>query len=454
MGKKREESQEITEAEKSSSLKMAKSYPNSPEKCAKNHQISLEKCAKNDDISFEKCENRAKIPKIAIFCAILAVAIFAGAGIVAGILAKDSLVLEEAIVARTKVIKKEPIYSALTGLEITDEALNSSPVYCIQIPNGSTDGARPQAGLGAAAVVFEAIAESGITRFAAIFQNADVSAIGPIRSLRPYYLDWDTPFDCTVTHAGGSAEAIQALRVGGQRDLNESYTYMWRESGSGRNWNNLFTSPSLLNDYNLSKGWTTSSPKVFPRMTPSEAESLATSRAECAGQSQEAGESGESNGESSTKEITCEAYTPTTNIKINFSANTSHNVVYNYDAATNTYLRSHQDGKPHLSYDCPAGLIEPNTKTACGEPKQVAPSVVVAMSVQQSMMADNYHQAIRTIGSGKATIFQNGEVITGTWSKDSQSAQIVFRDSAGAEIRLVPGQLWIAAVPQYGTISY
>ena len=97
----------------------------------------------------------------------------------------------------------EPIYSSLTGEEISDASLNNSPTYCVQIPNG-TDGGRPQAGLGQAAVIFEAIAERGITRFAAVFQNPTVGVIGPIRSLRSYYLDWDTPFDCTVVHAGGS----------------------------------------------------------------------------------------------------------------------------------------------------------------------------------------------------------------------------------------------------------
>ena len=71
----------------------------------------------------------------------------------------------------------EPPYSILTGLEVADASLNNSPVYCIQIPNGSTDGARPQAGLTDAAIVFEAIAEQGITRFAAIFQNPTVSCL-------------------------------------------------------------------------------------------------------------------------------------------------------------------------------------------------------------------------------------------------------------------------------------
>ena len=70
---------------------------------------------------------------------------------------------------------------------------NEQPIYCIQIPNG-LDGARPQVGLHRASIVFEAIAEVGITRFAAIFKNpVGAQAIGPIRSLRLYHLEWDTP---------------------------------------------------------------------------------------------------------------------------------------------------------------------------------------------------------------------------------------------------------------------
>ena len=124
------------------------------------------------------------------------------------------------------------IYSNLTGLEIASEADKTAPAYCIQTPNG-TDGARPQVGLTEAGVVFEAIAEVGITRFAAIYQKPTSAVIGPIRSLRIYYLQWDTPFDCAIVHAGGSDDAIAAVRSGGYKDLTENYTYMYR-GGYGR----------------------------------------------------------------------------------------------------------------------------------------------------------------------------------------------------------------------------
>lgn len=328
----------------------------------------------------------------------------------------------------------EPIYSLLTGEEISDASLNNSPTYCVQIPNG-TDGGRPQAGLGQAAVVFEAIAERGITRFAAVFQNPTVGVIGPIRSLRSYYLDWDTPFDCTVVHAGGSDEALADISRGGQRNLDESDVYMWREENSSRMWNNLFTSPANLAQFNETKGYTTSSPKVFPRLTPDDVTDILTAQVACA------------------ESEDCVAEVVDT-INLQFGASQIFNTTYSYDPVTNKYFRFYATGEAHTSYECPANLPEPNTKTQCGDPIQLAPSVVVAMVVQERADTDGYHEKITTIGTGPATIFQNGQAIEGTWTKSSQSSQIIFRDASGNNIQFTPGQVWIAAIPQYGRIEY
>lgn len=325
----------------------------------------------------------------------------------------------------------DPIYSTLTGQEISDAKLNSNPTLCVQIPNGK-DGARPQAGLSQAAVVFEAIAETGITRFAAVFQNSTVSAIGPIRSLRPYYLEWDIPFDCTVVHAGGSDEALAALRKTGQRELDESNVYMWREYQTGRGWNNLFTSSEELIRYNSDKGYNSSNIKAFAHFTPEEVEQILIDHSQ-----------------DCTSEEPCET-DQATEIKINFGAMPSYNTVYHYDAATNTYPRSYANGESHLTFTCPAELNRPNTTTQCGEASQVAPSVVIAMVVNETTMADGYHEDITTTGTGTAYIFQNGEAIEGSWSKASANEQIVFKDNSGNIVKLSPGQLWIAAVPSRG----
>ena len=153
-------------------------------------------------------------------------------------------------------------YSTLTGEPLADSSLKNSPAYCVQTPNG-TDGARPQVGLTEAGVVFEAIAEAGITRFAAIYQNPKSAIIGPIRSLRMYYLEWDTPFDCTIVHAGGADDALSAVASGGYKDLSEDYSYMYRGTYGSRLWNNLFTTSAYLQKYSTDSGHNTSDIKGF-----------------------------------------------------------------------------------------------------------------------------------------------------------------------------------------------
>ncbi|MBQ3309418.1 DUF3048 domain-containing protein [Candidatus Saccharibacteria bacterium] len=349
--------------------------------------------------------------------------------------------------------EKPKIYSKLTGLEISDASINSMPTYCIQIPNG-LDGARPQTGLSDAAVIFEAIAEAGITRFAAIYQNPEGSVIGPIRSLRSYYLDWDTPFDCTVVHAGGSDEATLDLATGNYRDLNESAVYMWRDKNSYWAPNNLMTSPNLLAEFNSSMSYTTSTPSVFPRLTPDEAEKAVQDTREKAGKN--TSDSSTSDTQNTEDAESSTPFTPLiTDIEVNFGYVPSFNVHYKYDENTNSYLRSYANGQEHISYSCPAGLNQPDPKSECGAAKQVSPKVVIAMMVDEYLASDNYHQVIQTIGSGNAYIFQNGTAEKGTWVKNNKHDQITFKDSAGNIISFTPGQIIISALPNStGSVKY
>lgn len=339
--------------------------------------------------------------------------------------------------------EKEEIYSALTGEVLEDKALLTAPAYCIQTPN-STDGARPQAGLNEAGVIFEAIAEAGITRFAAIYQNPSSAVIGPIRSLRIYYLEWDTPFDCTIVHAGGSGDALAALSSGGYKDLTENYTYMYRGTYGGRRWNNLFTTSALLRQYSSDSGNASSEIKGFARMTPEESKKARINGTV----SEKLVITQPAKGDTSTT-------TPvTTNVGIRFGGLPNFNVDYIYNAESNTYARSYQSGAAHEVYGCPAeDLGEKNPEDVCNL-TQMAPSVVVAMVVSERKAADNYHEDITATGSGKAFIFQNGMAISGKWEKATKADQIKFTDEDGKEIKLAPGQTIVSAVPEYGSVDF
>ena len=285
-------------------------------------------------------------------------------------------------------------YSPLTGMEVADDAATKQAVTAIMIEN--SPDARPQSGLKSAGVVYEAIAEGGITRFLALYQEAKPQLIGPVRSLREYYVDWLTPYNASVAHVGGSAQALTTVRNGSYRDIDQFFNAgsYWRSTDRYAP-HNVYTSFEKLDALNAAKGYTTSSFTGFPRAD---------------------GKPGE---------------TPdATDITINISSSL-YNTHYSYDKASNSYFRS-EGGAPHN--DREAGRI--------------APTTVIAMNVDMvHVVQDGYREQITTTGSGQATIFQNGTAISATWKKDSVSAQLTFIDSAGKPIPLNRGQTWIAAVP-------
>lgn len=334
-------------------------------------------------------------------------------------------------------------YSVLTGEPLAENMQKDAPIYCIQTPNG-TDGARPQAGLNSAGVVFEAVAEAGITRFAAIYQAPATAIIGPIRSLRTYYLQWDTPFDCTIVHAGGSGDALAAVSNGGYKNLDEDYSYMYRSTSGGRLWNNLFTTSTKLAQFSSDHEYTSDKARGFARMTPAESEklridSLATDKLDITKPAQ---------GDTSALGNIVGS------IAIKFGGIPSFNVNYAYDTATNKYLRSYETGVPHEVYNCEAtDLGERNPEDVCTL-TQMAPSVVIAIVVPESLAADNYHEDITTVGTGAAYIFQNGVAIQGSWRKDSVADQIKFTSADGDEVKLAPGQTIISAIPEYGSVDF
>ena len=294
--------------------------------------------------------------------------------------------------------KPEPIpvkyYSPLTGSLVASEAVTKQAVTGIMIEN--SPDARPQSGLKDSGVVFEAIAEGGITRFLVLYQAEKPQLIGPVRSLRLYDVEWLAAFDASVAHIGGSAAALVEVRNGSYRDIDQFFNSggYWRSSDRYSP-HNVYTSFERLDALNLAKGYTTSNFTGFTRVDglPSELPNATAIN------------------------ITISSYL--------------YNNSYIYDNVTNTYARS-QGGEAHLDR----------------ESGQIAPSVIVAMRVDETtIFEDGYREQITTIGSGAAVIFQNGVAINATWQKASKTGQITFADGAGVDIPLVRGQTWIIAVP-------
>ena len=91
-----------------------------------------------------------------------------------------------------------------------------------------------------------------------------------------------------------------------------------------------------------------------------------------------------------------------------------------------------------------------------GLDKQFTPSNVII----QKVPAEGYYESgygrikINLTGKGDMMLFQNGELISGTWEKDSRDDQTEFFDDEGDRIELVAGQTWIEVVPGSRVVSY
>ena len=303
------------------------------------------------------------------------------------------------------IFRKKPaekFYSLLTGEQVADDAARKKPVTAVMIENSPE--ARPQSGLKHAGVVYEAPAEGGITRFMALYQGDNKpSQIGPVRSLRIYYLGWGAPYQASIAHVGGSANALQTVRSG-HRDIDQFFNgnAYWRSTDRYAP-HNVYTSGEKLDQLNAAKGYTESTFTSFARVDEKAAE------------------------------------TPTAStIRLNFSSAT-YNTHYTYDKASNSYQRF-LAGQPHRDR----------------EHGHITPKVVIALetTTERRPGPDGYDDLV-TSGSGKATIFQNGTVVTATWKKEHLSAPLRLVDAEGKDIPLVRGQTWVGAfVPGRGSVSW
>lgn len=304
------------------------------------------------------------------------------------------------IKSTVKLPKSKLVPSTLSGLPV-DPSINKIPVTGVMIEN--SDFARPQSGLSQASVVFEAIAEGGITRFLALYQDTSPDNVGPIRSVRPYYEQWALGFDASLAHVGGSPEALNDINSWNVKNLDQFYNSgSYHRISSRAAPHNVYTSIADLNQLEASKNYTTVNFSGFPRKS-----------------------------ESPAKTVTAKS--------IDFSISSSDfSVHYDYQAATNSYNRV-LAGAPH---------IDANTN------KQISPKVVIAMVIPYSLESDGYHSDYAVIGSGAVYVFQDGSETTGTWTKTSSSSQIKFTDSSGKTIKLNPGQTWITAVSDTSKVSF
>jgi len=341
---------------------------------------------------------RHRISAIAIFLAVL-VAI----GVTWYMLGKNINFVAPAI--KTTPPKETRVEAPLTGL-LVDPLVADRRVLAVVIENHPD--ARPQSGYNEADVVYEALAEGGITRTLALFQSKDSTEIGPVRSARDYFIEWLSGFSAIFAHVGGSSTAIATINSAKIPDLNQFYNAgaFWRSNNRYAPHNVYTTTEKLYATAKANGLAILGAPKAF-----------------------------------NFKEEAVEADRATAQkVVVNFSG-PLFQAVYNYEQKTNVYLRS------------VAGVPAKDKNTGI----QVAPkNIIVEYTSVSSYVNAAGEQAVR-IGttSGKGLLFQDGRATEITWNKASRTARTVYTDTAtGKEIYLNRGQTWIEIVPAEMAVTY
>ncbi|MCB9798738.1 DUF3048 domain-containing protein [Candidatus Nomurabacteria bacterium] len=259
--------------------------------------------------------------------------------------------------------------------------------------------ARDLSGIQEASIVYEAPVEGNITRFMALYPaDAKVEKVGPVRSARPYYLQWLSEYgNAMYMHVGGSPKALEEIEEFGIFDLNEFYhgwDYWRSEDRSAPH--NVYTSSELWNDALEQEDHEVRDFEMWKYAMPT-----STCQSDCFER-----------------------------VAISYSS-PYYKPVWTWDRDSNRYLRSERGNS--IAY--------------------VADSVVI-MYTRSTVLDEVGRLALFTKGEGLVQIFQNGNMVEGLWKKGERTDRTRFVDNKGKEIGLHPGKVWVTVVTQSTDVDY
>jgi len=289
---------------------------------------------------------------------------------------------------------------------------------------------RPQSGLAYADVVYEAVAEGGISRFLSVFYCGVAAGnvnIAPVRSARTYYLPWVLEYDALYNHVGGAGRCnddtvdnrAKALCQIDQYKIKDMDQFGISFPTCYRNYDRLdhpvATEHTMVCQtdklYKLAteRGWTNvdtkgiSWDKNFEKWKFKEDEKEAQRGAS-----------------SSASFVAWKGYEK------------EYGVTWVYDPLTNEYKREN-GGKPHMDLETGEQLT--------------AKSIVIVFAKEIGPVDDHAHLLYTNIGSGDGQLLEDGKATKITWKKPTNASRLKFYDSTGKEVSLNRGQIWIEMLP-------
>lgn len=297
--------------------------------------------------------------------------------------------------------------------------------------------ARPQSGLSFADVVYETVAEGGITRFMGVFYCGVAGGsvnLAPVRSARTYFLPWVLEYDGLYNHVGGAgrcsddtvdnrAKALCQIEQWKIKDMDQfgisfptCYRNYDRLDHPVATEHTMVCATDKLYKLAAQRGW-----------TEVDAKGQAWDKNFVSWKFKDDAKEAERGASFSASLIWWDGY------------EANYGVRWDYDKTTNSYNRTN-GGKPHLDLE---------TK------KQLTAKSIVVMYAKEIRGVDGHgHLLYANIGSGEGLLFQDGEVTKIIWKKLQRTDRTRFYDSSGKEVTFNRGQLWVEMLPIGAKVQY
>ncbi len=304
--------------------------------------------------------------------------------------------------------------SALTGLEIAPELWLKRPRRVLAFKIDNNINARPQSGLQEADAVFELLVEGGMTRFLAFFHDKSSTYLGPVRSARPTDPTVIKPYGGTLVVSGATGGLIPTIRESGVPVLEETGApAMFRISNRNAP-HNLYADTELVRDVITDKGY------YFLQPGPKPLYSFGNDQ---------------TNWNEGAARVTIKYSEFTTVI---------------WKLGESSYERFIVDG-----YAPNKEAVAHNFITQDGNYTDILKTQTVVV-IQGPLYNDENTTlpSILTVGVGPVTVFNDGNVIEGTWRRNDINEPFTFTDTEQNIIQVPPSSQWVHIVPTDGEITW
>jgi hypothetical protein len=296
----------------------------------------------------------------------------------------------------------------LTGLPAPGGVVPQRPVLAVKV--GNDPNARPQSGLENADIVFDTLAEGGITRYIAVYQCGNASAIGPIRSVR-----WD---DWHILQMFGRADL--AFVNGINPDIDTVASLPWicdldEFESSGAYYQDPDRYPPESTYSSTAALW-----KACPK-GPAPAPIFRYAPAVPGG----AG--------------------PVKSVEINYSFDAD--VIWQWSAAHHAFLHFYREN---------GGVVADLDDQ--GQQLQATNVVIELVNIEYGPYEESPGGTgdveAQLTGTGTAYVLRDGHIERGTWSHPSWSVAPVLTAADGKPMTLQPGNTWVELVPYSDSVTF